>query len=171
MDRTNYEDHRVTRSRSLVRVGWSAQRTAHTTQPYELAGGGVGWRYFGQDSSCQATWRQTSDRQSTAVSPVRPLANRHLTVSFCPRSRFIIIYCDTVTLITQFISLETLLFLQLASTCRRETLRVLCGHSQLRTSSGLAWLFRTMATMLTAYVEWEYLKVYTTSRNAFKNSH
>lgn len=85
----------------------------------------AGWRYFGQDSSCQATWRQTSDRQSTAVSPVRPLANRYLTVPFCPRSRFIIIYCDTVTLITQFISLETLLFLRLASACRREALRVL----------------------------------------------
>ena len=48
----------------------------------------LGWRYSRQDSCCQATWRQTSDRQSTAVSPVRPFANRHLTVPFCPLEPF-----------------------------------------------------------------------------------
>jgi len=119
MDRTNYGHHRVTALPESCPCRAVRARRAASAHTAAEASQGTRWRYFGQDSSCQATWRQTSDRQSTAVSPVRPLANRYLTVPFCPRSRFIIIYCDTVTLITQFISLETLLFLRLASACRR----------------------------------------------------
>lgn len=37
-----------------------------------------------QERRCQATWRQTSNRQSTAVSSVRPLATTSLSVPFYP---------------------------------------------------------------------------------------
>lgn len=74
--------------------------------------------------------RLHGDKRATGNQPLLApsdlSSNRYLTVPFCPWSRFIIIYCDTVTLITQFISLETLLLLRLASACRRgqATLRV-----------------------------------------------
>lgn len=158
MDRTNYGHHRVTALPESCPCRAVRARRAARTPRQRREPGYTRWRYFGQDSSCQATWRQTSDRQSTAVSPVRPLANRYLTVPFCPRSRFIIIYCDTVTLITQFISLETLLFLRLASACRRgEVTRCECRDRRPQTSHALHPVSRdcraTMPTMSVAYVE------------------
>lgn len=123
--------------------------------------------------SAQRAWRAgaSADVTSARTVPVRlhgdkratgnqPLlapsdlsANRYLTVPFCPRSRFIIIYCDTVTLITQFISLETLLFLRLASACRRGEAKLRAPRPQAAAGHALHPVSRVTLPTSVTYVQ------------------